>query len=259
MICAGLDVGSRTIKLVTLGGDCGSPLVMPTGARPLERSRELLAGRQFDRRSHRLVVTGYGRHLIGDALGVGTVSEIKACAVGARHLYPDCRTVIDVGGQDCKVTQLSAGGAVVKFEMNDRCAAGTGRFLEVMAATLDVPIKQLGHLALTASRSVQISSLCTVFAESEVVSLIARGEDSAAVALALHRAVTARIVAMARRVSVAGQAVFAGGGALNPCLVKLLGEELRTTLTVQDNPQTVAALGAAVLASRRADSNDESS
>ena len=166
---------------------------------------------------------------------------------GRGILYPDCRTVIDVGGQDCKVTLLGAGGDVVKFEMNDRCAAGTGRFLEVMAATLDVGIGELGNLALRATRAVQISSLCTVFAESEVVSLIARGEDSPAVALALHRAVTARIAAMARRVGVSERVVFAGGGALNPCLTRLLGEELRVTITVPDSPQVVAAIGAAVL------------
>jgi len=247
VISAGLDVGSRTIKLVTLDGEIRGSAVVATGARPLERCRELLAERPpFDR----LVVTGYGRHLVGDALGAGTVSEIKACAVGARHLYPDCRTVIDVGGQDCKVTQLGAGGDVVKFEMNDRCAAGTGRFLEVMAATLDVGIDELGGLALRATHAAQISSLCTVFAESEVISLIARGEDAAATALALHRAVAARIAAMARRVGVSARAVFAGGGALNPCLVKLLAEELRAAMTVPDDPRTVGALGAAVLASQ---------
>ncbi len=252
MISAGLDVGSRTIKLVTLDEDVRESAVVSTGAHPLERCRELLESRPFGR----LVVTGYGRHLVGDAFNAGTVSEIKACAVGARYLYPDCRTVIDVGGQDCKVTQLGDGGTVVKFEMNDRCAAGTGRFLEVMAATLDVPISQLGLLALSASRSTQISSLCTVFAESEVVSLIARGEDSAAVALALHRAVTARVSAMARRVGVRERTVFAGGGALNPCLAKLLGEELGAAITVPDSPQTVGALGAAVLA-RQSDNQVE--
>ncbi len=247
MISAGLDVGSRTIKLVTLDGEQRDSVVTATGARPLERCRELLASRQIDR----LAVTGYGRHLVGDALGCGTVSEIKACAVGARRLCPNCRTVIDVGGQDCKVTLLAASGEVVKFEMNDRCAAGTGRFLEVMAATLDVEIGGLGNLALRATRSAQISSLCTVFAESEVVSLIARGEDAAATALALHRAVTARMVAMARRVGVNSPVVFAGGGAMNPCLVKLLGNELQTAIAVPDSPQTVAALGAAILAQER--------
>jgi activator of 2-hydroxyglutaryl-CoA dehydratase len=107
-------------------------LVTETGANPLQRCREIMSGRNYER----VVVTGYGRHLVAPAFGGEVVSEIKAFAVGARHLYSDCRTVIDIGGQDCKVILLSANGTVQKFEMNDRCAAGTGKFLEIMANTL---------------------------------------------------------------------------------------------------------------------------
>jgi hypothetical protein len=124
----------------------------------------------------RLVVTGYGRHLVAPSLGAEAVTEIKAFAVGARFLSPDCHTVIDIGGQDSKVILLSEKGEVQKFEMNDRCAAGTGKFLEVMSHTLGVGIAEIGDLALSAKKKIQINSLCTVFAESEVVSLIAKVE-----------------------------------------------------------------------------------
>jgi predicted CoA-substrate-specific enzyme activase len=131
--------------------------------------------------------------------------------------------------------------------MNDRCAAGTGKFLEVMAATLEVDISEIGGLALNATKEVHINSLCTVFAESEVVSLIAKGEDTAAIALALHEAVAARIAVMTSRVGVRKRVVFAGGGSLNKCLVKLLSDKISNSLSVPASPQTIGALGAAIL------------
>jgi predicted CoA-substrate-specific enzyme activase len=134
--------------------------------------------------------------------------------------------------------------------MNDRCAAGTGKFLEVMADTLEVNIRDLGDLALSTSKVVRINSLCTVFAESEVVSLIARGEESNAIALALHEAIATRIVGMLRRVGVREKVVFAGGGALNSCLCQLLGQKLGVQLIVPPQPQIVGALGASLLAKR---------
>jgi predicted CoA-substrate-specific enzyme activase len=246
LISAGLDVGSRTIKLVTFDAVVRSSLVTETGANPLRRCRELISGINYER----LVVTGYGRHLVAPALSGEVVSEIRAFAIGARNLYPDCRTVIDIGGQDCKVISLSDNGEVQKFEMNDRCAAGTGKFLEIMANTLEVKISELGKLALRASRTVQINSLCTVFAESEVVSLIARGEEASPIALGLHDAIATRIATMARRVGIKERVVFAGGAALNQCLCKLVGEKLGIELTVPPEPQTVGAIGAAISATR---------
>jgi predicted CoA-substrate-specific enzyme activase len=196
------------------------------------------------------MVTGYGRHLVAPAVGGGVVSEIRAHAVGARHIYPDCRTVIDVGGQDSKATLLSAGGEVQKFEMNDRCAAGTGKFLEVMANTLEVGVDKLGDLALRASKVVQINSLCIVFAESEIISLIARGEESSAIALALHHTIATRIAGMVRRIGPRERIVFAGGGALNRCLQESISRDLGVQLTIPHEPQIVGALGAALLAER---------
>lgn len=245
MVYGGLDVGSRTIKLVTLdGGQEREALVLATGANPLQRCRELMAARPCEW----LFVTGYGRHLVSPELGGQTVTEIRAFAVGARHLYPDCHSVIDIGGQDCKVIRLAEDGEVQKFEMNDRCAAGTGKFLEVMAGTLEVGIGELGKVALAAKRTVRINSLCTVFAESEVVSLIARGEEVNAIALGVHEAIAARVATMTARVGVRGRLVVAGGAARNVCLVKLLGEKTGLEPTVPGNPQTTGALGAALLA-----------
>ena len=167
-------------------------------------------------------MTGYGRHLVAPVLGAEAITEIKAFAAGARYLYPDCHTVIDIGGQDSKVILLSDKGEVQKFEMNDRCAAGTGKFLEVMAHTLEVDIDEIGDLALSAGKKIQINSLCTVFAESEVVSLIARGEETSSIALALHEAIATRIVSMVRRTGIKEKVVFAGGASLNKCLSALI-------------------------------------
>ncbi len=246
MICAGIDVGSRTIALVMLDDDLLDYKVIDTGVAPLQRCEQLLDGRKYER----LVVTGYGRYLVAPALHGKVVSEIRAHAVGARHLYRDCRTIVDIGGQDSKAILLSDKGTIQKFEMNDRCSAGTGKFLEVMANTLETSIEAFGGLALCASKAVQINSLCTVFAESEVVSLISRGEEGSAIALALHEAVATRISGMIRRVGVKERVVFTGGAALNRCLNRLIGEKLGVELTVPGSPQIVGALGAALLAKR---------
>jgi predicted CoA-substrate-specific enzyme activase len=241
---AGLDVGSRTIKLVTFDKEIRESFITETTVNPLLRCQQLLSDKDYER----LVVTGYGRHLVAPVLHGEVVSEIKAFALGSGSLFPDCRTVIDIGGQDSKVILLSDKGEVQKFEMNDRCAAGTGKFLEVMANTLEVSIAELGDLALSAIRKIQINSLCTVFAESEVISLIAKGEETSVIALALHEAIATRIVAMVMRTGWKEKVVFAGGGSLNKCLITLLKQKLDTDLIIPNSPQTVGALGAAILA-----------
>ena len=240
---AGLDVGSRTIKLVTFDTMIRESFIIETGVNPLSRCQQLISGKSYER----LVVTGYGRHLVAPVLQGEVVSEIKAFAIGSRYLFPECYTVIDIGGQDCKVILLSDQGEVRKFEMNDRCAAGTGKFLEVMAHTLDASIAEIGALALSAKKKVQINSLCTVFAESEVVSLIAKGEDARDIALALHEAIVTRIVTMVRRIGFKEKVVFAGGASLNKCLIKLLEQKLGTELKIPSSPQITGALGAALL------------
>ncbi len=249
LLVAGLDIGSRTIALVEWdGGRIVRANVVDTGTDPTSNARTLMAGRSYDR----LVATGYGRHLAAEReLADEVISEIKAYGLGAHHLYSDAGTVLDIGGQDSKVIRVGSGGRVLRFEMNDRCAAGTGRFLENMAHALGMEIDEFGPHALQADgHPVRISSMCTVFAESEVVSLIARGQDSRRVALGLHQAIVDRVGGMIRRVGVEERFVFAGGVAHNPCLQQLFAESLGVPLTVPDEPQIVGALGAALHAAQ---------
>jgi predicted CoA-substrate-specific enzyme activase len=242
---AGLDIGSRTIALVEWDGRrITHSQVTDTGTDPLGNARAILRGRAFDR----LVATGYGRNLAAEReLADEVISEIKAYGLGAYHLYPDVGTVLDIGGQDSKAIRVGPGGRILRFEMNDRCAAGTGRFLENMAHTLGMGVEAFGPHALAADgHPVQISSMCTVFAESEVVSLIARGEDSHRVALGLHQAIVSRVGGMVRRVGVQARFVFAGGVAHNPCMQQLLAAAVGMPVAVPADPQTVGALGSAL-------------
>jgi predicted CoA-substrate-specific enzyme activase len=244
-LVAGLDIGSRTIALVEWDGQqMVRARVVNTGTDPMANARALLAAGGY----RRLVGTGYGRNLAMEReLADEVISEIKAYALGAHHLFPDSGTVLDIGGQDSKVIRVGPGGRVLRFEMNDRCAAGTGRFLENMANALSLNVAELGPHALAAGGvPVRISSMCTVFAESEVVSLIARGEDSRRVALGLHQAIVDRVAGMIRRVGIEERFVFAGGVANNPCLQKLFAETLSVPLSVPPDPQIVGALGAAL-------------
>jgi predicted CoA-substrate-specific enzyme activase len=245
MRVAGLDIGSRTIALVEWDGTRVTHAeVVDTGTDPVGNTQALMKGRAYAQ----LVATGYGRHLAAEReLAEMAISEIKAYGLGAHHLYDDVGTVLDIGGQDSKVIRVGPGGRVQRFEMNDRCAAGTGRFLENMAHALGMNVEEFGPHALAAGgRVVRISSMCTVFAESEVVSLIARGENSHRVALGLHQAIVDRVGGMIRRVGVQERFVFAGGVAHNPCLQQLLAEALDIMPTVPDEPQIVGALGAAL-------------
>ncbi|MBN1660549.1 MAG: 3-hydroxyacyl-ACP dehydratase [Anaerolineae bacterium] len=242
---AGLDIGSRTIALVEWDGERVTRAeVVDTGIDPVGNARRLMAGRVY----RRLVATGYGRNLAAEReLADEVISEIKAYGLGAYHLYPDTGTVLDIGGQDSKAIRVGPDGRVTRFEMNDRCAAGTGRFLENMARALGMDVSEFGPHALEANGSaVRVSSMCTVFAESEVVSLIARGEDSRRIALGLHQAIVDRVGSMVRRVGVVERVVFAGGVALNPCLHQLFSAAFGVAVTIPDDPQTVGALGAAL-------------
>jgi predicted CoA-substrate-specific enzyme activase len=246
---AGLDIGSRTIARVEWDGEqIVDAQVVDTGTNPVKNARALVQDRVYGR----LVATGYGRHLaVERELADEVISEIKAYGLGAYHLYPDLGTVLDIGGQDSKVISIGSQGHVVRFEMNDRCAAGTGRFLENMAHALGMTVAEFGPHALQAvGPPVRISSMCTVFAESEVVSLIARGEDSHRVALGLHQAIVDRVGGMIQRVGARERFVFAGGVAQNPCLHKLFASTLCIPITVPEEPQIVGALGAALHAWR---------
>ncbi|MDI6874019.1 acyl-CoA dehydratase activase [Candidatus Solincola sp.] len=249
MRTAGLDIGSRTIALVEMeDGEISFSQVVDTTFDPLEQCRRLLEDRDFDL----LVATGYGRHLAQANFAHRVVTEIKAFALGCHYLFPECRTILDIGGQDTKAISVGPRGKVVDFQMNDRCAAGTGKFLEVMASALGLSLQGFGEVAMEANEEVKISSMCTVFAESEVTGLIARGTPRPLIARGLHEAVCDRAAALLKRVGVRRELVFAGGVARNPCLKALLEERLGFPLLVPENPQIVGALGAALSAHEEA-------
>jgi predicted CoA-substrate-specific enzyme activase len=243
---AGIDIGSRTIELVVVdeAGEIVCSLQTDTGFDPITAAKELIAEARYDR----ILATGYGRNLFEVSFEAPTVTEIKAHARGARAFFPDALTVLDIGGQDSKAIALFPNGKVKKFEMNDRCAAGTGKFLEIMARTLGFGIDDFGREALLAERDLNISSMCTVFAESEVTSLIAKGQSRREIARGLHTSVIRRAAGMINRVSAAGPIVFTGGVAKNPCMATLLAQKLGREILVPDDPQLVGALGAALLA-----------
>jgi predicted CoA-substrate-specific enzyme activase len=243
---AGIDIGSRTIELVVVdeAGKIARSLQTDTGFDPIEEAQKLVDGIAYDH----IMATGYGRNLFEVAFDAPTVTEIKAHARGARAFFPAARTVLDIGGQDSKAISLLETGRVKKFEMNDRCAAGTGKFLEIMARTLGFKIEEFGREALLAEKDLNISSMCTVFAESEVTSLIAGGQNRREIARGLHSSVIRRAAAMINRVSSEGDIVFTGGVAKNPCMRALLEEKLGRRILSPQDPQLVGALGAALLA-----------
>jgi len=246
MRCAGIDIGSRTIKLAVLeDGRLVLSRKAATSPDPLGTVRLLLDGVEFGA----MTATGYGRHLARVHLDCPVISEITAFVLGARQLSDDCSSILDIGGQDTKAISLYPAGQLCKFEMNDRCAAGTGRFLEVMATALGFTLEEFAAAALSAERAVKINSMCTVFAESEVVSLLSQGADLNEVALGIHRAIVSRSAGLLRRVAPAGRIFFAGGVALNACVRALLGEETGRPVFVPPDPQIVGAIGAALSAS----------
>jgi len=239
----GIDLGSRTTKIISLDEEnITFKEVFPTGADPLARVRKTLAQIQ----PAPLIATGYGRYLLGENLGAARVTEIRACARGAFQLHPECRIILDVGGQDCKVIETDERGNVVDFEMNDRCAAGTGKFLEIMAQTLGVSMDELVKMSLAAKRHIAINSMCAVFAESEVVSMIASGKPPEEIALGLHATIAGRLGIMLSRFAGRGEILFVGGGAKNDCLYQLLKKETGSQIKRPADPQTVAAFGAAL-------------
>lgn len=243
-LSAGIDLGSTTIKLVIMeNGVVVNKELVGTAPHPLDTARALLrrvpAGCP-------LLATGYGRDLLEVELDVPTITEIKAHAAGARFLFPECAAVIDIGGQDVKAIALDNRGKVAKFEMNDRCAAGTGKFLEVMAHRLGYTLDEFADVTTTGSDTVTINSMCTVFAESEVIGLLNRGINREAIAHALHQCIAKRIAGMFSRIStVQGPVLVTGGGSLNKLLVAFLGNLLCRTVATHELAQYAGAIGCA--------------
>ncbi len=244
----GIDIGSRYIKFAMVSEDrLLSGRVEEASFDPLQVCEQFMARAKADR----VIATGYGRHLLEVHGDVETVTEIKAFASGARAMFPRCRSVIDIGGQDTKVICLDEAGNVRKFEMNDRCAAGTGKFLEIMAKNLGFAVEEFGARAPEEEGAIQISSMCAVFAESEVVSLISRGVGRESVAMAVLRSVAARVSAMAKRLPLHDDIVFAGGCAHNSVLRQAIEKNLGRRLIVGETPELTGAFGAALIAARK--------
>ncbi len=255
MLYAGIDAGSRTIKAVLLRGEdlrvlaCG---VTDQGVKQTALAAKLLEsvlkkGGLGRRALKRIVATGYGREAV--AFADQTITEITCQACGVQHAAPAARTVVDIGGQDSKVLKLEGSGRVRDFVMNDRCAAGTGRFLEVVAARLKIGLAGLGRLAGRARKPAAISSMCVVFAETEIIGLLAAGARPENIAAGVQRSIAARVAALAGR-NVAEPVVFTGGVALVPGMARALAAALGCPVCVAPRAQLTGALGAALLASR---------
>ena len=250
---AGIDSGSTSTDVVILDKNRHiiAGIILPTGAgaalgaeRALEQALKEagLVREDIDA----MVTTGYGRTAISD--GDKSITEITCHARGAHYLDPSVRTVIDIGGQDSKVIRLDENGAVVNFVMNDKCAAGTGRFLEMMARTLEMNLDDMAKKGLHFKEDITISSMCTVFAESEVVSLIAQNKDTDDIVHGLNKAVAAKTAALSKRVKGEEAYMMTGGVSKNQGLVKTLEEKLGTKLIISEKAQLCGALGAALFA-----------
>jgi (R)-2-hydroxyacyl-CoA dehydratese activating ATPase len=255
MICAGIDAGSRAIKVVLFDHaqsqvvGCGladQGVEQPRRAEMLYNETLWKAGLERGQ-IHAVVATGYGRNRV--AYANTTITEITCHARGVHHVAPEARSIVEIGGQDSKVIRLEDGGRVRDFAMNDRCAAGTGRFLEMLALRLGVDLAALGKLSEGSTKPALISNTCVVFAETEIIGLLAEGVSAADIAAGVQNSIATRVTAMAGP-ALAAPVFFTGGVALQAGMVRAMGEALNCTIQVAGQPQFTGALGAAVLASR---------
>lgn len=243
MVSAGIDIGSRTIKVVLLEDDkVIFSKVAENTYNPIETCKTLLEGLSYDT----ITATGYGRHLFADHFTSEVISEIKAFAMGVHFELPTTRTILDIGGQDTKAISIDDRGNIKKFEMNDKCAAGTGRFLEIMAMALRFSLDEFGEKALSAKKHDNINSMCAVFAESEIISMLANGADRDEVARGIHYSVIKKSMAILRRVGMQKDIAFAGGGAKSRALKVLMEEVYQQPVLVPNDPQIMGALGCAI-------------
>jgi predicted CoA-substrate-specific enzyme activase len=256
MIVAGIDIGSITTEGLLFDKEKGivGYTIMLTGADSRKTSEmaleKVLAGKNVSDVAY-VVSTGCGRKRA--AFAKEAITEITCIAKGVSYLFPEARTVIDIGGQDTKVIRIDGRGRVAEFEMNDKCAAGTGRFIEVMANALKVDLDKIGELSLNYKKDLTISSICTVFAESEVISLVSEGEQLDDILYGIHRAIADRTLGLVNRLGgVEKDVVMAGGVAKNIGVVRALEKAMDATLKIPVEPQIVGALGAALLALEKA-------
>jgi len=249
VITAGIDVGSTATKAVIFDGTIRGTAIIPTGWNPKEAGRNAFvealvkAGLQ-EQDMNMIVGTGYGR--VSLSFIDIKVTEITCHAKGAKFLFPQTRTVIDIGGQDSKVIAVAEDGSVADFIMNDKCAAGTGRFLQVMTGILDITLDELGQMA-SGRKPVNINSMCTVFAESEIIGLLAQEVSKEAIASGIVQTIATKMISLTSRVPCLEEITFSGGVANNPEICAILSAALGCKFNIPNQPQIVGALGAAVV------------
>lgn len=256
-ITMGVDLGSRSAKSVLFDADTGHVLaakVKDTSTNSRQDSEQLLSeilaysGMKLTD-IERIIATGYGRAMVQFASDTST--EITCHAIGVHSIYPDVRTIIDIGGQDSKSIHLGDDGLIRDFSMNDRCAAGTGRFLEVVAKILGTDVDGMSHMAEKAVSVPEISSMCVVFAESEVIGMLARGVSPVDLAAGIHKSIARRVAGLAERGRLESPVAFTGGVAKDKAMVRALGQELHEMLVIPPDPRLTGALGAAIMAARQ--------
>ena len=249
---AGVDIGSTMTKVVLTdkAGNLLSFIKGPTGPEHRQLANEVMrqaleqASLQIDDISY-IVATGYGR--LNVPFADRQITELSCHARGVSSLFPNARTAIDIGGQDAKCMKIDK-GRLASFVMNDKCAAGTGRFLEVTATTLAIKLEDMGEISVKATKKIPISNLCTIFAQQEVVALLSRGEKLENILAGLHDALASRVAALARRLGIEPDLVLTGGVAKNIGMVKAMKESLGCEILVPEEPLLTGALGAAILA-----------
>lgn len=244
MIKAGLDLGSVNTKLVVYDGDERVySKVVPSRFDSVGAGKALLANWHDNKIAYDLVVTGYGRVSFPEGK---VFTEITCQARGCHEYFPEVPLILDVGGQDAKVIRKNALGKVTQFIMNDKCAAGTGRFLDVMLKGLELTQEELAMAAET--KPMMINSMCTVFAESEVITLLAKGIPKTEVAAGIFQSTAKRLARFVESIAQPDCLIFAGGGAHYTLLVKFLEQELKAKIVIPEEPELTAAIGAALLA-----------
>lgn len=247
----GIDVGSTTVKIVGIN-DTGEiawhhlEQTEPSIEKQTTRFFDMIKEKIEDLKDIPVIATGYGRNLVKEA--IKSVTEITCHARGIYKEFGHGGTLIDIGGQDSKVIVIDSKGKVIDFVMNDKCAAGSGRFLEYTATRLGYKINEIGDLAMKADIEVPISSTCTVFAESEIISMIASGKDTSSILKGLHRSLIKRIVAMIRSVNFIPPLLLSGGVVNNIAIRKMIEEEMGEKVIIPTYPQLMGAYGAALIA-----------
>ena len=257
MYCAGIDIGSAASKAVILNHDrIVAEYLMATGPESRATARDVMNGvlsradLDLDDLAY-VVATGYGR--INVPFAGEVITEIACHAKGVHALFPRARTILDMGGQDCKAIRVDERGNHVAFTMNDKCAAGTGRFLEIMAAYLRVPLSEIGPLSLEAEEDTKISNVCTVFARSEAARHLRRGVSKANILGGIHSATADRVYGLLKRVGIEADFVISGGIAKNLGVVRRVEARVGLPANISGEPQIIGALGAAYFARERAE------